>query len=389
MSSGDEIRGRGFRLRNFSMSCIIPFMKFAIDTFACDGGKSGFGSYLLNLTANLPLLEGAEYMLFGAPLDRYTYSNDIPFADVRCGESMNAMRFWHNFYAPGFYKRKKVSAVLYPAAARLLPSRFEVPGAAVLHDSLSALLAKAKFAHRMTLRGFERVQKIIVPTNFIKNDLLRLGFDGKKIQVVRHGIDHNRFYQRPLEDEALTNLRPFAIKRPYMIYPSSVSGEGKKHIELIKAFEIFKKRTGAPHRLVLAGAEKAWTEQVRAAALASSVSSDIFITGFFPSEGFPILLSGADACVFPSTQEGVGLPVVEAMASGVPVAAAAAGALPEICAGKAALFDSDNLEEMACAMEKVLFDQKARQNMISEGLLWSKKFDWENCAKETVEILKG
>lgn len=362
-------------------------MKFGIDTFACDSGKSGFGSYLAGLTANLPAQDGVEYMLFGAPLDRYTYSNDIPFCEARCGDSMNAQRFWHNFTAKGFYKKNQVDAVLYPAATRLLPGRFSVPGAAVLHDCLSVILAKAKFAHRLTLRGFERVQKIIVPTNYIKNDLLRLGFDGKKIHVVRHGIDHNRFYQRPLDDEALMNLKPFAIKRPYIIYASSVTGAGKKHIELIKAFEIFKKRTGAPHRLVLAGAEGEWAEQVHKVAFDSSVASDIFLTGFFPREGFPLLCAGADACVFPSVQEGVGLPIVEAMASGVPVAASNAGALPEICAGKAVLFDSDNLEEMASAIETVTTDKNARQKLILEGISWSKKFNWEECARTTVEIL--
>ena len=363
-------------------------MKIAIDTFACDSGKSGVGSYLFNLARSLPKIQGVEYMLFGSGDDRYTYSSEIPFERVHCGDSMAARRFWHNFSAAGFYKRHKVSAALYPAAARLLPSSFAVPGAAVLHDSLSMVLAKAKFAHRLTLRGFEKVQAIIVPTQYIKNDLLRLGFDGKKIKVVRHGIDHNRFYQRPLEDDTLLNLKPFAIKRPYIIYPSSVSGEGKKHVELIRAFEIFKKRTGAPHRLVLAGAEKAWAEEARKAACGCEFSQDIILTGFFPQEGFPLLVAGADACVFPSVQEGVGLPVVEAMASGVPVAASNAGALPEVCAGKAVLFDSDDLDGMAAAIETAATDKKARQKMILEGLSWSKKFNWEESAASTVDLLK-
>ena len=364
-------------------------MKFGIDTFACDSGKSGFGSYLLNLAANLPAKEGVEYTLFGSPLDRYTYSANVPFCEVHCGDSMNAQRWWHNFSAPSFYKKHGINAVLYPAATRLLPGGFKTPGVAVLHDCLSVILAKSRFSHRMALRGFEKVQAIIVPTQYIKNDLLRLGFDGKKIKVVRHGIDHNRFYQRPLEANETLNVRPFAIKRPYIIYPSSVSGEGKKHVELIRAFDIFKKRTGSPHRLVLAGAETAWGEEVHKTALLAEHSQDIIMTGFFPQEGFPLLVAGADACVFPSAQEGVGLPVVEAMASGVPVAASSAGALPEICAGKAVLFDSDNLEEMAAAIETAVGDKKARQKMISEGLVWSKKFNWEETARETVDVLGG
>ena len=76
------------------------------------------------------------------------------------------------------------------------------------------------------------------------------------------------------------------------------------------------------------------------------------------------------------------------MASGLPVAASNAGALPEICAGKAVLFDSDDLEEMAAAIEKVCGDKKTRSKMIAEGLAWSKKFNWQESAEKTVELLK-
>ena len=50
-------------------------------------------------------------------------------------------------------------------------------------------------------------------------------------------------------------IKPFAIRRPYFLYASTMSSPLKRHCELIKAFEIFKKRTGLPHRLVLAGSE--------------------------------------------------------------------------------------------------------------------------------------
>lgn len=363
-------------------------MKIAIDTMGCDAGKSGRGSYLYYLTASLPKEDGTDYMLFGDALERYTYSDELNFVKVRTGDSLFSQKVFHKFFLNSFLKKGGADAVLYPAAARLLPSSFPLPSAAVITELLNLQIAKSGLIPHNILKKLSRVQRIIVPTNFLKNDLLGLGLDGSKISVIRNGIDHSFFYQRPLEDQSLVNVQPFAIKRPYIIYPSRISGAGKKHVELIRAFGKFKAETGLPHRLVLAGAEDSYAEEVHKAAFNSDFASDIFITGFFPHEGFPALYSGADACVFPSVQEGAGLPLIEAMASGVPVAAAKAGALPETCGEAAVLFDSDNIDEMAAAIKTVTTDAAARALLIERGLVRSKIYDWKKCAEETVRVLK-
>ncbi len=362
-------------------------MKIGIDTFGSDNGQSGLGSYIYYLTASLKKREGLDYALFGAGVDRYTYSNNIPFIEAKCGDSLIAQSLWHVFNSAAFYKKQKMDAVLYCAAEKMLPFNFKTPGVAVINDTLSVMMAKSKFPRRFIYKSLSRVQKIIVPTNFLKNDLLSLGLDRKKILVVRHGIDHSCFYQHPMVEAAAVDVKPFAIKRPYIIYPSRISGPGKKHIELIEAFNAFKKRTGLPHRLVLAGREDEWGGEVHTAAFASPYASDIFITGFFPREGFPALYSGADACVFPSVQEGAGLPVIEAMASGIPVASSSAGALSETSGGAALLFDSDNIEEMSYAIERVVREEETRRRLITAGLEWSKRFNWDDTAEKTVGIL--
>ena len=106
---------------------------------------------------------------------------------------------------------------------------------------------------------------------------------------------------------------------------------------------MFKEKTGLPHRLVLAGEEGAYAEEVQKAAFDSSAATEIFMTGYFPREGFPELYRNSEMCVFPSVNEGVGLPVLEAMATGIPVACAKAGALPEIAGNNVLFFVSDNI----------------------------------------------
>ena len=366
-------------------------MKFGIDTFCCDHGRSGTGTYLYYLASALEEIGGNEYALFGSGIDRYTYSAEIamPFLEVKIPDSIQAEFFWHRFLSNRFYKAQKFDAVLYPAASRILPSKFSVPGVAVINDTLSMMIAKSAIPKKTTLKNLSRAQKIIVPTKFLRNDLISLGLNGEKIAVVRHGIDHSHFYQHPAEERDIIEIKPFAIKPPYILYPSRISGAGKKHIELINAFGIFKERTASPHRLVLAGQEDAFAEEVHKAAYASKYASDIFITGFFPREGLVRLYGRADACVFPSVQEGAGLPLIEAMASGVPVACSSAGALPETAGGNAMLFDSDSIEEMAQSIEKVCAKGEERDALIRKALKWSEEFTWQKCARETEEILQS
>ena len=363
-------------------------MKVGIDTFGCEHGRSGLGSYLSSLTANLHNSEECVYELFGAEIDRYTFGseNNLAYKAVHAlGE-----RSWHLFFANSFARRQKYDAVLYTAGAHLLPQSFKVPGVAVVNDIVSNLLSERKLSQLpgQIKRSLKKADRVIVASQFIRKHLERLGIKSEKISVVHNGINHSLFYPQELLSPNLVDIKPFAIQRPYFIYASRMSSASKKHVELIKAFTIFKDKTRLPHRLVLAGSEGASSEEVHKAVFASHAASDIFITGFFPHESFPALYSGSDGCIFPSVSEGVGLPVLEAMATGVPVACAKSGALPEIAGNNALYFDADNIQEMAHAMETLALDKAERERLIAGGIDWTKRFSWEKTAEMTAAVLK-
>jgi glycosyltransferase involved in cell wall biosynthesis len=368
-------------------------MKVGIDTFGCDHGRSGIGSYLHSFTANLPQLQDVEFELFGSEIDRYTYNSvrEIPFKAVPVPDSLGAERFWHYFKLHKFVSVSGYDVILYPAIERVLPLSFKTPGVAVVNSIVSNTLREDRdWALRMQLkRGLAQAQKVIAASQFVRKDLVRNGVNPDKIEVIHNGIDHRLFFPQMLLDAQTVSIKPFAIKRPYFIYGSRLAGPDKKHIELIKAFVLFKERTHLPHRLVLAGAEGSYSEEVHKVAFQSAAASDIFLTGFFPHESFPQLYAGADACIFPSVNEGVGLPILEAMATGIPVACSKAGALPEMGGPAAIYFDSNNIEEIAAAMEKIVTDSALREKMITDGIEWTKRFSWVNTVSMTIDVMKN
>lgn len=368
-------------------------MKIGIDTFGCEHGRSGLGSYLLSMAAHLPEVAGVEYELFGASIDRYTYSSEkeIPYVSYAVMDSAGAQRIWHILWSNKTALKRKYDAVLYTAAAHMLPFSFTVPGIAIVNDCLSALfLAKKNFLYqKQILSGLKNSMKIITASQFISNDLKNLGIDASKIEVIYNGINHSSFYPHPLANSDTVTIKPFAIKRPYLIYATRMNTPQKKHIELIHAFTAFKEKTHLPHRLVLTGGNDACTAALQKEVSKSSAVSDIFLTGFFPPESFPDLYSGAEACVFPAVNEGVGLPVIEAMATGIPVACADSGALREITGGNAVFFDPDNIDQFASAIEKVVTDREFREKSIACGVEWTRRFQWDETASRTVEVIKN
>ena len=362
-------------------------MKIGIDAFGCNHGQSGAGSYLLNCIKNLPeQTDGqCEFELFGLEIDRYTYTanKEMPFVSVNIEENLKAIRRWHKHKLKAFCRKNKYDAVIFPAAHIVLPGKIKSKSIIILNGVYSVLGDKKE--HKVIKKALNHCALTIAASQYIKDDLVENGFDSNKISVIHNGIDHKVFFPLADPDSEFVDIKPFAIKRPYFIYSSRLSGPDKKHIELIKAFEIFKKRTNAPHRLVLAGSDGPYAQKIHDFAYDSEYASEILFTGHFPQESLQKLYCGSTACVFPAINEGAGLPVTEAMACGVPVLCSNQGALVEMAGMAPLYFDSDDIEEIAIDMQKVVEDKELSKLMIQKGFEVARRINWESTVKETIK----
>ncbi len=376
-------------------------MKIGIDVFGCEHGKSGLGSYVTSLVKNLPLNDVDTYELFGHEIDRYTFDpgdERVTYIGIEIPDNRKAEKLWHASQLKLFIAKQKYDIVLFPSGltAGLLDSK--VPTVIVVHDIVSSSLKTniSWISGIIFKRNLRRATKVIAVSQFIRKDLLQLKIKPEKIEVIHDGVDHELAMEKSHESheiidetEDIAYIQPFSIQRPYITYASRLANSGKKHIELINAFSDFKKRTGLPHRLVLSGNEEAYAKNIHEALKTCEYASDILITGHFPKESFYKLYSLSDACIFPSVNEGVGLPVIEAMACGVPVACSKKGSLGEIAGDYALYFDPDNNEEFSSAIERIVTDETLREKLIKDGKEWTKRFSWEKTAQRTVDLLKS
>jgi glycosyltransferase involved in cell wall biosynthesis len=370
-------------------------MKIGIDTFACNGGKSGVGMYLTHFLKRIPPSD-ALFELFGWEYDRFSYSEAAPNFEFisRCklnGKTANS--FWHLTKYPKFAISRKFDACFFPAAHRRPPYKSPCPTIGVVHDMaaywgnirtrehLGALL-------RMIMpNSLRKLDRIIAVSEYVKQELIeRAKVNANRIEVVYNGIDHSAFYPRSKNDDVLL-IQPFSFRRPYVLCVSRIDYPVKNHIRLIEAFGIFKERTKYPHRLVLAGGDSNNADKVKTAADASAWRTDIFFTGPFPHTSLPELYAGADFVVFPSIYEGFGMGAVEAMASGVPVLCARAASFPETAEHAALYFDPLNIEDMADRMTAVTTNRDIHRDCRRLGLERAKAFSWDRCVERTLQII--
>lgn len=107
--------------------------------------------------------------------------------------------------------------------------------------------------------------------------------------------------------------------------------------------------------------------------------------GFVSETELNNLYSKAFCLFYPSSYEGFGIPVIEAMKSGCPVIAANHSSIGEVSGDAALLVDNINHESFVKELRK-LFDEEFRSQLISSGLKNSERFSWKKCVSETIEF---
>ncbi|AIS11887.1 mannosyltransferase [Pseudomonas chlororaphis subsp. aurantiaca] len=110
--------------------------------------------------------------------------------------------------------------------------------------------------------------------------------------------------------------------------------------------------------------------------------------GFVPSEDLPLLFAGAHLFAFPSLYEGFGLPVLEAMSSGVPVVCSNSSSLPEVAGPAALMCEPMDVDTLTAHLQKGLEDEAWRRSAVEQGLQHAAEFSWERCAWETMQVYK-
>jgi glycosyltransferase involved in cell wall biosynthesis len=138
---------------------------------------------------------------------------------------------------------------------------------------------------------------------------------------------------------------------------------------------------------VLAGA-RTQTDALHTRARELSIAEAVVIAGWIPAEDLPALYQGAALFTYPSLYEGFGLPVLEAMASGVAVVTSRNSALLEIAGPNAELVDPWDPDDIARGIAYCLGDERRRRQLEERGPVRAAQFGWNRVAAATLEVYR-
>jgi glycosyltransferase involved in cell wall biosynthesis len=110
--------------------------------------------------------------------------------------------------------------------------------------------------------------------------------------------------------------------------------------------------------------------------------------GYVPQERMAGLMASAWALVYPSLWEGFGIPVLEAMQSGVPVICSGNSSLPEVASDAGLYFDPLQPEDMGRQLSLVYRDEALRARMAARGLEIARGYSWDSSARRLLAILR-
>ncbi len=228
---------------------------------------------------------------------------------------------------------------------------------------------------------------VIAISHHVKHDIMRFyHIPAGRIAVCYLAVDHDAFY--PPGDRDTASPRPkYHLPDRYILYSAALLPH-KNHDRLLRAFKEIKKEM-PEMKLIFTGAWEHGHDKALNTISSLGLQQDVLMLGWLPFEDIPSLYRGAEIFVFPSLHEGFGLPILEAMASGVPVICSRMEPLTEV-AGNAALFvDPYDYKDIARGMLSLLKDKSLRIELIEKGQLRAKKFTWESTASNTLSILNG
>jgi glycosyltransferase involved in cell wall biosynthesis len=224
----------------------------------------------------------------------------------------------------------------------------------------------------------------------------------KQINHYTH-IDNNKLVVVPegpktLNTDAATDntdelLKSLALtSKSYILHVGSMF-KRKNLPALVKAFGKVKTSGYPDLKLVLAGPAPSSQmdndyELILETIKTLSLQNDVILTGYLPDSALGLLYKNALMYVFPSINEGFGIPVLEAFSYSLPVLVANNSCLPEVGGDAVLTFDPFDTDALATAIKTLLDDEGLRNDMIDRGTDRLKLFSWRNTALQLVEVFR-
>lgn len=285
-----------------------------------------------------------------------------------------------------FPKKIPVNFSLYHISSQMMGNsvRYVSPTVITCHDIIALRVRSnyselARYLRAKHIASLVNASGIIFISEHTKNDFLtQFDYKEENTSVIHHGVSDTF---QPRDKEVCREELRLPLNRPIILHIGTE--EARKNTEtILRAIHTLRKQDPAVLLVRIGGQSSRSRKLIEKLGLEKNTlyiqnQSELSIAHFY---------NAADVFVFPSTYEGFGLPVLEAMKSGCPVIASNATSIPEITGDAAVLLNPRDVNGFTKSIETILDDASLQIQMSKKGIERAHQFNWRKTALKTLDV---
>lgn len=356
---------------------------------------TGLGNYSrLAIDAISTRLPDNKYYLYTPKVksnDRLSELLDRKNITLRRPDSFTGRAFGSLWRSIGMASQIKGDGIdLFHGLSNELPvgiARTGIPSVVTIHDVIfiphpefyhraDAEICRRKFGHAARV-----ADRVIAISECTRRDLVRYyGVERSKIDVVYQGC-HSSFYRAVSSEERDGVRRKYGLPERYIVAVGTVEAR-KNQLMAVEGLR------GLPDdvHLVIIGRRTGYAAMLDASVANHGLRERVHFIEGVPFAELPALYAGAVMASYTSFYEGFGIPVIEAIASGVPVIAATGSCLEEAGGPGAIYVNPHDVEQFVSSARLLLDDESLRRSMVEAGRSYISRFSFDNFASGLVGV---
>lgn len=367
-------------------------MNIAFDAKRAFLNRSGLGNYSrLVIDSMIKFHEENNYFLFTPSINPAIYNPDrLKNIEIRAPQKFHQKLFHSSWRSFGISSELNKDAItVYHGLSGEIPhnvKNYGIKSVVTIHDLI--FLHYPELYNRIDRKIYEKKfryacnnsDKIIAISEQTKTDIINFfGIAESQITVLYQGCQEI-FQQETTEEQKQQVKAKFKLPENYILYVGTVE-KRKNLLSVVKAIH----QGNIDTTLVAIGKQTKYSGLVSEYIVKHKLKNIRFLEGVSNDE-LPTLYQSATVFIYPSLFEGFGIPIIEALYSGVPVITSSGGCFAEAGGPDSCYVDTKKPEAIADAIKKLLSDERLRKKMVEGGLKYVHKFDHQTLANQLNDI---
>jgi glycosyltransferase involved in cell wall biosynthesis len=273
-----------------------------------------------------------------------------------------------------------------------IPKVSRRPLVATIHDAIplsnpeGVNYSLKSLRHAIFRKAASWPQEVITVSEYSKREIVKwFGIPEDKITVTPLGVDE-KWHAAVLSEDLARVKAKYGLPERFFLFVGTL--QPRKNVRrIIDAHKSLPPQLRREVPLIIAG-RHGWMCDAEVAELQNCQDGTLRWLQYVPSEDLLPIFKQATALVWPSLNEGFGLPVLEAFAAGLPVVTSNTTSLPEVAGDAALLVHPENTGEIADAMRQMATDDVLRSDLRARGQSRANQFTWDRTARLSIDVYR-